>query len=275
MRPNRDDKNVNPAEMVDYARGQGFLATARVNGDAGRLKTLLSNGVPVLIETWLEPKPDDGMGHYRLLTGYDDTQRQWTVYDAYVATGIKGNQPYQGLQMPYDELDKLWSVFNRVYVIVYTPDQAATVNSILGADANDTAMWQRALKRQQYEAQRAPKDGFALFNLGSDLLALGRPEEAAAAYDQARVAGLPWRMLWYQFGPFEAYYATGRYLEIVRLADATLHTSGDDIEELFYWKGMAFKASGNPGGARHAWQQALKLNPRYAGPAAALAQLGQ
>jgi tetratricopeptide (TPR) repeat protein len=274
MRPNVDDKNVNPSEMVEFARSHGFLALARVNGDAGRLRSLLSNGIPVLIETWLEPKPDDGMGHYRLLTGYDDARREWTVYDAYVSTGVQANQPYAGIRMPYDELDNLWSVFNRTYIIVYTPAQTAAVLSILGPDANDDAMWQRALQRHQAEAQRTPSDAFVRFDLGSDLVALGRFAEAAAAFDQARLAGLPWRMLWYQFGPFEAYYGTGRYQEIIRLADVTLHSAGDDIEELFYWRGMALNASGDPGGARQAWQQALKLNPHYADPAAALARLG-
>ena len=275
MRPNRDDKNVNPDEMVAFARSHGFQALVRVNGDAGRLRSLLSNGIPVLIETWLEPEPDDGMGHYRLLTGYDDARREWTVYDAYVADGVKGNQPYNGIRLPYDELDKLWAVFNRPYIIIYTPDRAATVLSILGPDANDDAMWQRALQRHLAEAQRTPADAFVRFNLGNDLVALGRFPEAATAFDQARQAGLPWRMLWYQFGPFAAYYKTGRYQEIVRLTDATLRTAGNDIEELFYWKGLALKASGDPGGARQAWQQALKLNAHYAEPAAALAQLGQ
>ncbi len=275
MRPNRDDKNVNPGEMADFARSQGFLALVRINGDADRLRALLGNGIPVLIETWLEPEPDDGMGHYRLLTGYNDAQREWTVYDAYVSTGVKGNGPYEGIRMPYDDLDYLWSVFNRPYIIIYTPNQAGIVQSILGAEANDEAMWQRALQRHQAEAERAPKDAFVRFDLGSDLVALGRFAEAASAYDQARQAGLPWRMLWYQFGPFEAYYQTGRYQEIIRLADATLKSAGGDIEELFYWKGMALEAAGDPAGARSAWQQALKLNPGYPEPSAALARIGQ
>ena len=29
-------------------------------------------------------------------------------------------------------------------------------------------------------------------------------------------------MLWYQFGPFEAYYQSGRHQDVLRLADATL-----------------------------------------------------
>ena len=62
LRPYRDDKNVGPEEMAAFARDQGMHALVRVNGDAERLKGLLAAGLPVLIETWYEPKPNDGMG---------------------------------------------------------------------------------------------------------------------------------------------------------------------------------------------------------------------
>jgi tetratricopeptide (TPR) repeat protein len=273
LRPDRDDKNVNPAEMADFARKQGYRATVRVNGDADKLRLLLSNGFPVLVETWLEPKPNDGMGHYRLLTGYDDAARQWTVYDAYVSTGVEPNKPYGGIRSSYDELDSLWAVFDRVYIVIYKPEQEPLVRAILGADADDPAMWQRALDRHTAEVTAKPADAFTRFDQGTDLVALGRYAEAAAAYDQARVTGLPWRMLWYQFGPFQAYYETGRYDEVVALADATLKTA-DNIEELYYWKGLALKAKGDAAGARAAWERAAQLNPHYADATAALAKLG-
>ena len=56
-------------------------------------------------------------------------------------------------------------------------------------------------------------------------------------------------MLWYQFGPFEAYFATGRHAEIVALADATLRNV-TDVEELHYWRGMALQALGDTDAAR-------------------------
>jgi tetratricopeptide (TPR) repeat protein len=270
LRPNADDKNVDPGEMVDFARAQGYQALVRVNGDADRLRLLLSNGVPVMIETWLEPKPNDGMGHYRLLTGYDDGRREWTVYDSYVATGVERNAPYHGIRLSYAELDDLWAVFDRTYILIYTPAQAARVQAILGADMDEPSMWQRDLQRHEGEVVAASPSNYQLFNLGTDLVALGRFAEAAAAYDQARLAGLPWRMLWYQFGPFRAYYETGRYDEVIRLADATQASAGGQIEELYYWKGLALQANGQLAGARQAWEQALKLNPHYADPAAAL-----
>ncbi len=79
-------------------------------------------------------------------------------------------------------------------------------------------------------------------------------------------------MLWYQFGPFRAYYEVGRYDEIIALADATL-AQAKSVEELFYWRGRALQAKGDIEGARAAWQAALGVNPNYAEAAAALAEL--
>ena len=46
---------------------------------------------------------------------------------------------------------------------------------------------------------------------------------AASAFDEARRIGLPYRMLWYQFGPFEAYLRVGRYQDVIdRTADTAL-----------------------------------------------------
>ncbi len=274
LKPNQDDKNVSPEEMAAFARSHGFHAMVRANGDFDRLRLLLSNGVPVLVETWLEQEPGNGMGHYRLLTGYDDAAQQWTLFDSYVSAGVDANQPYRGIHLAYAEMDQLWAVFNRTYILVYTDNLAPTVLGILGDQADDVGMWQQALRQAQAEAERHPDDPFAHFNLGTDQVALGQYEAAAAAYDQARVIGLPWRMLWYQFGPFKAYYETGRYEELDSLAKATLATAGD-IEEIYYWKGMGLAGLGDAAGARRAWQRALELNPHYAPAAAALDGQGE
>lgn len=272
LRLYEDDKNVGPEEMAVFARSQGFNALVRVNGDADRLRLLLSNDIPVLIETWHEPEPNDGMGHYRLLVGYDDAVREWIAYDSYDSRGVDPNQPYTGICVPYDELDRLWSVFNRTYVLIYTDQLAPAIEGILGEDMDDSTMWQRALQHAWAETGEQPDDPFAWFNLGSDLVALGQFEQAATAYDHARQIGLPWRMLWYQFGPFQAYYETARYREVVALTDATIKTTSS-VEEIYYWKGMGLKAQGDVAGARQAWQRALELNPNYAEVAAVLADL--
>jgi hypothetical protein len=274
LRPYADDKNVSPDELAAYARTRGLHAQVRVNGDTGLLRQLLDGGIPVLIETWHEPEPDDGMGHYRLLTGYDDASQEWIAYDSFDATGVDPKQPYAGIRVPYARMDHLWKVFNRLYVIVYPDTLAPTVQRILGQDMDYTAMWRRALEEAQAMTEARPGDAYAWFNLGTDFVALGNYDQAATAYDQARRVGLPWRMLWYQFGPFQAYYGTGRFDEVIALADATLQTT-DDIEEIYYWKGLALNAQGRIEAARDAWKRALVLNPGYTDAAAALADPGR
>ncbi len=272
LRPNKEDKNVSPWELVSFARAQGYNALVRVNGDSERLRLLLSNDIPVLIETWLLPEPNDGMGHYRLLTGYDDTNQTWTTYDSYVSTGVKPNQPYRGVRIPFAEIDRFWPVFNHTYVVIYSDDQVAVVEGILGSDLDDTIMWQDALAAAEAAVSQTPDSAFAWFNLGTDLVALGRYNEAATAYDRSRLLGLPWRMLWYQFGPFKAYYETGRYNEVLSLADATLRTT-IHVEELHYWRGKALEAMGDIDTARRAYEKTLKINAYFEDANAALAAL--
>jgi len=274
LRRHPDDKNVSPEELVAFAASQGYHAQVRVNGSADLMRLLLSNGVPVLIETWLEEDPNDGMGHYRMLTGYDDAEQYWIGYDSYVDTGLFSSiGPYRGIRMSYAETDALWKVFNRTYLLLYTDAQAPAVASIYGDTFDQTVMWQQATQQSQALVQQTPNDPFAWFNLGTNLTALGDYGGAAQAYDQARRLGLPWRMLWYQYGPFQAYQAAGRAQDVLTLADATLSTT-QTIEELHYWRGQALRALGNPAEATRAWQRALELNPDYrpAGEALTAAQ---
>ncbi|MBN1582576.1 MAG: C39 family peptidase [Anaerolineae bacterium] len=271
MRPNREDKNVSPDELAAFARSQGLEALVRVNGSAERLRLLLSNDLPVIVETWVEEEPDDGLGHYRLLTGYDDVAQEWIAYDSLVSAGVEADRPYAGIRLGYDQTARWWAVFNRVYVVIYTSETAPVVRGILGSDYDETAMWQRALQSAEQEVQQSPKDPFAWFNLGTDLVAAGEFERAASAYDQARTIGLPWRMLWYQFGPFSAYYHSGRHEELIALARATIAVTGQ-VEELHYWLGMGLRATGDAeGAAAEAFRRALSLNGNYVEAAEALA----
>jgi tetratricopeptide (TPR) repeat protein len=260
LRPDWEDKNVSPEELAAFAREQGYQALTRVNGDAEQLKLLLSNGFPVLVETWMEPKPNDGMGHYRLLTGYDDATRQWIAYDSYVSAGVDPDQPYQGITIPYSELAAQWPVFNRTYLVIYTSEQTPTIASILDADLDDARMWRHALADAEAATIATSTNAFAWFNLGTDRVALGQFGEAATAYDQARTLGLPWRMLWYQFGPFRAYYEVGRYDELLALADASLVTT-PYVEEFHTWRGMALEALGDVTAAQEAFRRAQRVNP--------------
>lgn len=254
LKPDADDKNVSPSELADYARSVGLSAQWRVNGDANLLKRLLSHDLPVIVEMWIEPEPNDGMGHYRLLIGYDDAAGHFMTYDSLDGPDVV---------VRYAQFDAGWRVFNRAYVVVYPPEQHDVVAGLLGEAMDAETAYRGAAARAEAALEASPDDAFAWFNLGSSLSALGEHAEAAAAFDRARMAGLPWRMLWYQFGPFESYLAVGRHEDVMALADANLRNAGN-LEESHYWKGRALAAVDQPDAARQAFQRALNSNPNFA-----------
>lgn len=266
LKTSANDKNVRPDEMVAYARSLGLQAVSRAGGDLARLKLLVANGVPVVVHVGFEPEPNDWMGHYRLLVGYDDTTGRFTTYDSYKKPGVNVLQPY-------DQLDADWRVFNRTYIPVYAADKADLVAQIIGPDWDDRQMHERALAVAQGEAVSRPADAFAWFNVGTNLVALGRAAEAAPAFDRARALKLPWRMLWYQFGPFEAYLAAGRPGDVLTLAGANLQQS-KDLEESHFYLGRARQTLGQIAGARASYEAALRANGRYTPAHHALASLG-
>jgi predicted double-glycine peptidase len=252
LRPDRDDKNVSPDELVAYAKSLGFEARTIVGGDLDMLKTLVMNGIPVIVESWFIPDPNDEMGHYLLLVGYEgDTL---FFYDSYHGPDVREKA---------SDFEPMWKVFNRTAVVAWTQQQAPMVQAILSDRMNDQAMFERALAQAQAEIAANPKDKYAWFNAGTNLLALGNSAEAAQAFDTARELKLPWRMMWYQFGPYAAYYEQGRYDAVIELATATLRRV-KNLEESLYWRGRAYAATGNEIAARADLEQALKFNPNYA-----------
>ena len=128
------------------------------------------------------------MGHYRLLTGYDDVSQQWTAYDSYVSKGVKSSDSYQGIPLPYQEMYELWTVFNRVYVVtIHRRSSKRWYRAFWVNQRDDRIMWNTALQQAQADVHsRIPNDAFAWFNLGSDLVALGQYQAASDAYTQRR-----------------------------------------------------------------------------------------
>jgi hypothetical protein len=260
-----DDKNVNPFEIVDYVKKQtSFDAIWRVGGDLELLKRLTASGFPVLIEKGLDPHDDAWLGHYQIVSGYNDASQQFQVYDSYEG-------PPEAYGVPYEVIAQFWRHFNFAYVVVYPPDRAAEVASILGTDFDPQTNFQYAagLALQEATSLSGREQFFAWFNRGTNLVFLQDYPGAAQAYDTAFAlyAALPqedrpWRLLWYQDGPYAAYYHTGRYQDVINLAHSTLiNVDKPVLEETYYWRGRAKAALGDREGAIEDLTRAYNLNP--------------
>lgn len=265
-KPNDRDKNVMPYEMVDYVNTQTELrAISRLAGSVELLKQFVAAGFPVVIEKGLEGPDFDGwMGHYELITGYDDALGLITAEDSYMGSGLK---------LPYTMVESYWRAFNGTYIIVYPTAREQEVMALLGDHS------QEAYNRQ-YAAQLALEESavlsgrdqfFALFNRGSSLVSLLDYAGAASAYDQAFALypsipqkERPWRMMWYQTGPYWAYFYTGRYQDVVDLATKTLENMSEPVlEESYYWRGLAFDALGELQKAIQDLQASNEVHPGF------------
>ncbi len=262
IHPDMDVKHVGIPQLAAFAHAQGLATFARVNGDADLLRLLLSNDLPVITPTWHVDAKGTGMGHYRLLTGYDEALGEWIIYDSLESRGVNKDQPYHGIRLSFQQFEEWWQVMNYAYLVVYPEEKAPLVEAIIGDQLDDQVMWQSSLERARNRVEERTEDAFAWFTWGTNLVGNGLFEDAAAAYDRARTIGLPYRMLWYQSGPFKAYYEVGRLDEVLALADATIETA-DKVAAPHYWRGRALESLGDAEGARQALEKALSLRPGY------------
>jgi hypothetical protein len=266
LKPSEKDKNVRWDELVYYVKTRaGWLdATFRVGGNEAIVKRFIANGYPVIAEKGFMVN-SGWVGHYVLITGYDDATQSWLVQDA-----TRG--PDQ--RISYRDLDADWQEFNRLYILVYPAEDQPKIMALLGADADETENRRHALEVSQAESRSDPDNAFVWFNLGSNLNYFDRYNEAAAAFDEARRLGLPWRMLFYQFGPYRAYFNMGRHQDVIELADATLGAR-PDLEESYFWRGWSRYSTGDYFGAVEDFRAALQVNPNFNDAILALQSLGE
>lgn len=285
VKPMDKDKNVMPYEMQDFVQSQaeGYGAVVRQGGDLDLVKRLVANGFPVVAEKGYYEYDFTGklgwLGHYQFVTGYDDGQGVLIVQDTYVKDG-------QDHRIRYETFIEGWRSFNYVFLAVYPREREAEVFELLGPWANAEWANQRAVEVASVESKTL--DGidqfFASFNVGTSHVALQQYWDAAIAYDHAfsLYANLPdevmrpYRMMWYQTGPYWAYYYTGRYQDTIVLANTTLFETISEpvLEESFYWRGMAKKALGDVTGAIEDFRTSVELNPAFSAGRFQLEQLG-
>ncbi|MBK9053022.1 MAG: C39 family peptidase [Chloroflexi bacterium] len=270
LKPDNEDRNVSPWQIEAYVTSNTSLRVIyRSGGTLELLKLLIAAGYPVVIEKGYEPGTANAQGwfgHYLTLFGYDEANQVFHTQDSYLG-------PFDGTGRPesYANIEQFWQQFNYTFYVVYEPAQEEEMVALLGPELmDDRTMWEGAAARAQAEIEADPENAFAWFNLGTNLAELGNMtgeaefyDAAAAAYDQARVVGLPPRMLWYQFRIYLAYIKTERYEDVITLADTILANEGGRyVEETYYYKGWALLYSDTPGAITNL-ELALERNPNF------------
>lgn len=277
LKPNQRDKNVMPYEMADFVEEQTELsAIVRVGGNIELLKKLVVAGFPVIVEKGFEGPGFEGwMGHYEVVNGYDDGRQEFYAQDS-----------YKGADFPvsYEQFSNQWRAFNYTFIVIYPPHQEDEVMEILGRYSREEFADSEAEKIAGEEAETlSGRDQyFAMYNLGTNYVNLRDYAAAARAFDEAFAAYQlipeevrPWRMLWYQTGPYFAYYYTGRYEDVVNLATTTLDAMSEPIlEESFYWRARARLAIGDREGAIEDLLESLEHHPEFAPSLLELRKLG-
>jgi len=284
VKPNDKDKNVMPYEFRDYITESvpGMSALIRMGGDLEVLKRLIAAGFPVVAEKGYYTYDYTGkyswLGHYLFTTGYDDAQGVFITQDTYL-------QPGKDRQVKYGEYNEGWRSFNYLFVVVYPTEREADVLAALGPYADETWAVKHALQVAQQESQSLTgnQQFFAWFNVGSSHVQLFEYFDAAVAYDQAfhLYANLsedlrPYRIMWYQTWPYWAYYYTGRYQDVVNLADTTLNDTISEpvLEESLYWRGRAEVMIGGAPSAIKDYRDSLDIHPGFVPSIQALQELG-
>jgi len=279
LRPHPRDRNVMPYEMVDYVRAETeFKVILRHGGDLEMIKKFVAAGFPVLIEKGYEVVGPGWMGHYGVVTGYDDQMSQFIIQDSYIEI--------EDSVYTYANTEKHWQSFNYIYLVIYPSERENDVFSVLGPHADETYNLEFAAEKalEETSSKRGRELFFAWYNYGTSLRYLNDYYGAARAFDNAFAVlddefdgyNPVWRIAWYQTDPYFAYFNTGRYQDVIDLANITLSKSSFEpaIEETWVWRGRARLALGDQEGAIEDFRNALKWHPGWWVAEAELRNLG-
>lgn len=280
IKPRLEDLNVFPEELIYFVKTQTQMdALMRYGGDIDLLKKLVAAGYPVMVERGYinRDKKNEGgwMGHYGVVDAYDDARGEVHIPDTF--NGY--------IWLSYDRLQSDWDEFGGTYILVFPAEDKDKVMGLLGdhADADFNLDYTLDKFRTRLQTAERHEQYFIWHTIGELLVLKKEYVEAAKAFDEAFAVyrwlpldDRPWRMLWYQIGPFEAYYHIGRYDDVISLAYKTVTdtASAPGFPEIFLWSARAQIKKGNIGTATFELKRALEYHPGWEPALAELKALG-
>lgn len=243
-----DDKSVTLQEVADQAKTYGLNTYLRPNGTPEKLKQFISNDIPVITRTLL--KPDEDIGHYRVIRGYDDATNEFIQDDS-----LQG----KNLRYSYDEFNALWQPFNYEYLVLIPHDKKELAERILGDELDEITAWSNAKIRINDEMQYDPENIHLLFALSRIYYYLGDFQKSVEYYNLVEDT-MSFRTLWYQIEPLLAIYETGDYERVISISEKILNNQNRAYSELYLLRGKIFQEQGNIDAAKTEFDKALLYN---------------
>lgn len=225
-----DDKSVTLKELGEKGKDYGLTPYHRPMGNPDIIKKFIANDIPVITRTWT--KPNEDIGHFRVVKGYNDNT-QTVIQD----------DSLQGHDLPYSysDFNELWKKFNYEYVVLVPSDKIELAEQILGENKDETTAWKNAVKNSEEELRLNPNDIDARFNLSVALYNTGNYEGSIREFEKVESA-LPFRTLWYQIEPIEAYFQVGNYDKVLQITQKTLDNENKAFSELYDLRGKVYTA---------------------------------
>lgn len=270
LRPNngvKGSKNVESNRIVDYLHSQGMHADAYHGGTVDRVKRLVAVGVPVIVGQWQNRTDHAGIGHWRVVRGYDDAKGVFLINDSMEGAAVP---------ISYAEFDDLWPVYNYVYIPVWNDRLAPNVQKVMGDDMNLTVNVAHDIAYVQNRIEQQPTNAELFFALGGAYFQAGDFQKAVDTYHKAQSMGLiqkyPWT-LWYQSWPVTAMVNLGMYNEALQVSQENIRSAGV-YAIMHYERGIIYEKQGDTATAKREYQMALVDDKNYKEPQTALARLG-
>jgi predicted double-glycine peptidase len=248
LQGDNDDKSVTLAELAVKAQEYDLLTYHRPGGNLKIIQNFIAEDIPVITRTWT--KPNEDIGHYRVVKGYDQSQNILIQDDS-----------LQGKNLSYtiDEFNQLWQAFNYEFLVLVPPEKKAIAETILGDQLDEKTAWELALQQAQAQVSQTPTDIYAQFNLLTAHYHLGNYQATVTIFEQVQDR-LPERMLWYQLEPLLAYYQLGQDDRVLSLTQEILANHNRAFSELHYLRGQIFRKRGQTIAANEAFKLAEQYN---------------
>lgn len=249
-----DDKSIFAHEFVTFVKDYGYEAIARPNGTIELLKKFIAADIPVVVRTWLHPNED--IGHFRLVRGYDDEKKILIQDDSYEG---------KNLSYSYDVFNAMWQPFNYGYILVYPAAKTDAVREILGEEYDEDYAWHGAFDRSLEEMQTDKTSGYPEFNAAVAQYYLGFYKGATLMFEDAE-GKIPRRMLWYQIEPIIAYQKLGEESRVLELTERIFYQNNRGFSELYNIRGDMYRSLGEREKAKAEYEKAVFYNSNFSIP---------